>query len=83
MCIVGIVIKLSALFGIFARTEAKIKEFVIFFVMLYISTEYIQITARYMEYEDKSNAFGSYLVSNCGSAWKGNSENISGSENGR
>jgi hypothetical protein len=68
MCTSGRKKKLSAAkFGIFAKIEEKISEFVIFLVILYTSTEYNIITEIYTKYEDKANAIGSYPVSNCGS----------------
>jgi hypothetical protein len=67
ICISGCKKKGLADVGIFARREAKINEFLTLLVMLYMSIEYVMITAINMTYADKDNAFGSYPVSNCGS----------------
>jgi hypothetical protein len=57
----------AAKFGIFTRSEANIREFVIFLVILYMSTENIKIIATNMKYADKAKAIGLYPESNCGS----------------
>ncbi|WP_269849787.1 hypothetical protein [Methanosarcina horonobensis] len=68
ICTSGRKKKLSAAkLGMFTRSEANIRELVIFLVMLYTSTEKIKIITTNMIYADKANATGLYPENNCGS----------------